>query len=80
MKIKKFTIKAILTLIIIIYAIITLIQIIPPTIIKRRVNPATESEQMPYSIFLTISILKALDNIAKTNFTGVTEELKISIC
>jgi RNAse (barnase) inhibitor barstar len=78
MKIKKFTIITILSLIIIIYAIITLIQIIPPIIIiKRHVNPATENEQIPYSIFLTILILKALDNIAKTNFTGTTEELKI---
>jgi RNAse (barnase) inhibitor barstar len=78
MKIKKFTIITILTLIIIIYAIITFIQIIPPIIIiKRHVNPAAENEQIPYSIFLTILILKALDNIAKTNFTGTTEELKI---
>ena len=77
MKTKTITTLTILTLTIIIYAIISLTQIIPPIIItNRHVNPATENEQPPYSTFLAIPILNALDNMAKTNFTGSTQQLK----
>jgi hypothetical protein len=77
MKTKTITTITILTLIIIIYTIISLTQIIPPIIItNRHVNPATENEQPPYPTSLAILILNALDSMAKANFTGSTQQLK----
>ncbi|MEM2074036.1 MAG: hypothetical protein QXO33_05750 [Nitrososphaeria archaeon] len=76
MKSKTLALALTIVALILAYTIILTIQHYP-TLLRRHVDPNSETEKYPYSLYLTTFLTLTFDELAKGNFTGTLERLKM---
>lgn len=76
MKSKTLALTLTIVALILAYTIILTIQQYP-ILFRRHVDPNSETEKYPYSIYLTTFLTLTFDELVKGNFTGTLERLKM---